>query len=93
MRIVSANPRPNFQVELAFDSGEKGVVDLSHLAGRGVFSAWNKPGVFERLTITDVGALQWPGDIDLCPDALYLQMTGKKPEDVFPALKHRLSHA
>ncbi|MBI1865621.1 MAG: hypothetical protein HYR98_07860 [Nitrospirae bacterium] len=25
--------------------------------------------------------------IDLCPDALYLRVTGKNPEDVFPALR------
>jgi hypothetical protein len=93
MRIVAANPRPKFHVELSFDSGETGIVDLSHLAGQGVFSAWNEPGVFERVAITDVGALEWPGDLDLCPDALYLQMTGKKPEDIFPPLKNRLSHA
>lgn len=93
MRIVAANPRPNFHVELTFDNGETGLVDLSHLAGRGVFSAWNQPGVFEQASVTDIGALEWPGGFDLCPDALYLQMTGKRAEDIFPALKNRLSHA
>ena len=24
-----------------------------------------------------------PGEIDLCPDALYLTLTGKRPEEVF----------
>jgi hypothetical protein len=31
------------------------------------------------------GAIEWPGNLDLCPDALYLRLTGKRPEDVFPA--------
>jgi hypothetical protein len=39
------------------------------------------------------GAVEWPGGIDMCPDALYLRMTGKQPEDLFPALHNRLSHA
>ena len=93
MKIVDAKPLPNFQLELRFDTGETGIVDLSSLAGRGVFDAWNVPGVFEAVSVTDVGAVQWPGEIDLCPDALYLQMTGKKVEDIFPALACRVTHA
>jgi hypothetical protein len=52
-------------------------VDLSDFAGRGVFAAWLRDGAFEQLSIGPGGALQWPGDLDLCPDALYLRLTGK----------------
>jgi hypothetical protein len=34
------------------------------------------------------GELGWGDQIDLCPDALYLKVTGKTPEDLFPALRH-----
>jgi Protein of unknown function (DUF2442) len=93
MKITKATALPNFRLELTFDTGDTGVVDLSSFAGRGVFVAWNQPGVFERVSLTDQGAVEWPGDIDLCPDALYLQLTGKKVEEVFPALHNRFSHA
>ena len=93
MKIIDAKALPSFRLGLRFDNGESGEVDLSALAGRGVFEAWNVPMVFESVVITDEGAVRWPGDIDLCPDSLYLQMTGKKPEEVFPALAHRMSHA
>jgi hypothetical protein len=93
MRIVTAKPLPNFQVELHFDNGENGVVDLSSFAGRGVFAAWNQAGVFEQLSVTSDGALEWPGEMDMCPDALYLRMTGKRAVEVFPGLQQRMSHA
>ena len=93
MRITSAKSLPNFQLELQFDNGESGVVDLSPLVGRGVFAAWEMPGVFEQISLTSEGAVEWPGELDLCPDALYLRMTGKKVEDVFPTLHSRYSHA
>ncbi len=32
------------------------------------------------------GELAWSDEIDLCPDAMYLRITGKKPGDLFPAL-------
>jgi len=54
-------------------------VDLTDFAGVGVFKAWKKPGVFKKLAVTKAGALSWPGDLDLCADALYLRLTGKQP--------------
>jgi hypothetical protein len=93
MKILTAKPLPNFCLELHFDSGESGIVDLSSFAGKGVFAAWEDAGLFEQVVVTADGAVEWPGEIDLCPDSLYLRMTGKKPEDIFPALQNRLSHA
>lgn len=61
----------------------KSEVDLSHLAGKGVFVAWEKEGVFAKVQLGPHGAVEWPGDVDLCPDALYLRLTGKQPEEVF----------
>ncbi len=86
MKITAAKPLEPFRVSLRFDDGTSGIVNLQHLAGRGVFRAWLQPGLFEQLSVSPVGALQWPGELDLCPDALYLQLTGKEPAAIFPAL-------
>ena len=93
MKIADVQPLDHFRLQVRFDDGTFGAVDLSHLAGRGVFQAWQKPGVFEQVSITPAGALEWPGDIDLCPDAFYLQVTGKGPEELFPVLRQQVSHA
>jgi hypothetical protein len=93
MEITKAKPLAGYRVDLQFASGESGIVDLSEFVGRGVFAAWEQPGVFEQVIVTAEGAVEWPGQIDMCPDALYLRMTGKKPEDLFPSLRNRLSHA
>jgi hypothetical protein len=42
---------------------------------------------FSAVRVEDSGGLEWPGEIDMCPDALYLRVTGKAVEDVFPSLK------
>jgi hypothetical protein len=89
MKIIDAKALPNSQLNLRFDNGESGIVDLSSLVGRGVFEFWKVPSVFESVSVTDEGAVRWPGDIDLCPDSLYLRMTGKKAEEVFPTLANR----
>ncbi|MEX0613325.1 MAG: DUF2442 domain-containing protein [Pirellulales bacterium] len=93
MKIVTAKALPGFRLEVQFDNGESGLVDLSSFVGRGVFAVWDEPGEFERVSVTPQGAVEWPGEIDLCPDSLYLRMTGKRPEEVFPTLQNRFSHA
>lgn len=93
MKIIEAQLRERFRVFLRFDDGTAGTVDLSGFAGRGVFRAWLEEGAFEQLSISPQGALAWPGDLDLCPDSLYLQVTGKRAEEVFPALCPSTAHA
>ena len=88
MKITDAKPVDRFHVFLRFENGASGIVDLSHLAGRGVFRAWLEGHLFEQLSISQAGALQWPGELDLCPDSLYLQMVGKSAAEVFPSLSH-----
>lgn len=82
-----------YRLELEFDDGVCGIVDLSDYAGLGVFEAWLKPGFFKQVAITKLGALAWPGDLDLCPDALYLRLTGKPVEAVFPSFRHQPAYA
>ena len=87
--LVDAAPRPGYRVWLRYDDGVEGEVDLSHLAGSGVFEAWDDRSYFEQVHVGGFGQLSWDDDIDLCPDALYLQLTGKNAEDLFPRLKGR----
>ena len=91
MDIIETKALRGYRLELRFKSGESGVVDLSEYVGRGVCAAWEQPGVFEQVTLNTDGAVEWPGEIDFCSDALYLAMTGKKPEDLFPSLRNGLA--
>jgi len=93
MNLVEISPRENHRLFVRYDDGTSGVVNLSPYVGQGVFAAWEKQGVFEQVQLTDAGHPEWPGDIDLCPDALYLKLTGKSPEDIFPALRQPETHA
>lgn len=87
MRVVSVEPRKGFQIWVRFEDGTTGDIDLHDLAGRGAFKVWEDRRVFESMRITESGAVEWPGDVDLCSDALYLRLTGKQPEDLFPSLR------
>jgi len=92
-RLVRFQFKTDYNIELFFDNGEQGVVDLSHLAGKGVFSGWRDPQHFRAVSIGTRGQLIWPDGVDLCPDSLYLRATGKKPSDLFPNLREDAVHA
>ena len=85
-RIVKARVLDAYRVELTFADGTHGTVDLAGLAGHGVFASWDDYEEFRKVAIGDSGELVWPGGIDLCPDSLYMKVTGREPEAVFPAL-------
>jgi hypothetical protein len=87
VKITKVSVISNYRIELSFDDGVSGVVDLSELVGKGVFTLWRDPHIFEQVQIGSFGELVWLDKIDLCPDSLYLKVTGKKPEDAFPTLR------
>jgi len=81
--LTEVKPLPGYRPWLCYADGVAGEVDLSHLVGRGVFVLWEQPGTFQRATIGSCGELCWSDEVDLCADALYLEITGKTPADVF----------
>lgn len=72
---------------IRYSDGIEGELDLGHLAGRGVFEAWNDRAFFETVHLSDAGAIAWGDDIELCPDALYMQLTGKTVEELMPGAR------
>jgi hypothetical protein len=93
MEITEAKPRSGFRIFLKFNDGTAGVVDLSPIAGKGVFSKWLESGFFDTVRVSTSGALEWPGGLDLCPDTLYMQLTGKSPEDLYSSISENFAHA
>ena len=92
-KISEVKVLQGYRLELVFDDGARGVVDLSGLVGKGLFAMWCTHRIFDQVRIGSFGELIWGHQIDLCPDALYLKATGKRPEEVFPALRSESTHA
>jgi hypothetical protein len=64
---------PGFRLAVQFVDGTAGEVDLSRRVASeqaGVFSKLRDPALFAQVYL-DYGAVAWPGDIDLAPDAMY----------------------
>ncbi|NBD35619.1 MAG: DUF2442 domain-containing protein [Chloroflexi bacterium] len=90
---IQVKPLPGYKLWIEYTDGVAGEVDLSHLAGKGVFALWNDTDAFEQVYIDESDAIAWSEEIALCPDALYMRITGKTPEELFPNLKTEMAYA
>ena len=88
VRPTSVQALPGFRIWLRYNDGVEGKVDLSDLAGRGVFAAWNDVAFFESVRLGPHGAIEWSPDIDICPDSMYLRLTGKSVEALASSSVH-----
>ncbi|WP_019573514.1 DUF2442 domain-containing protein [Curvibacter lanceolatus] len=68
--VVDVKPIAPLALRVQFADGTVGKVQFepSHLTG--VFSILRDPIIFQQAYISD-GAVAWPGDLDLAPDAMY----------------------
>ena len=82
-----------YRIWVRYPDGVEGEVDLAHLAGRGVFSLWNDYSQFEKVHVGPGDTIAWSDEVDLCPDTIYMRISGKQPEEVFPKLAARLLNA
>jgi len=89
IRPIKVQALPNYRLYLEFSDGTKGEVDLSDLVGNGVFQVWNDYSFFEKVHLGDHGEIKWNDEIELCADSLYLKLTGKSPEELFPKLREK----
>ena len=77
--VISAKHRGDYRIEVVFDDGKRGVVDLSEYAARGgVFGRFRDMAFFRDFHINEeLGVLAWGDDLDIAPETLYAQATGR----------------
>lgn len=83
----------NYRLHLKFSDGAEGEVDLSAFAGKGVFTLWNDYNNFQQVQIGESGEIAWNEDVDMDSDTMYMQITGKTVEELFPKLRELTEHA
>jgi hypothetical protein len=72
-RVTEVHALPGYCLMVRFVDGTTGEVDLSRLVmsdKAGIFATLRDPELFARAYV-EYGAVMWPGEIDLAPDAMY----------------------
>lgn len=75
-RVVEVSPLDGFRLSVRFVDGTEGMVDLSGLIRSpraGVFARLADLSLFTHVFVEN-GAVTWPGELDLAPDAMYAEI-------------------
>lgn len=68
--VVCVVPRPDFQMDIEFENGEKRRFDMRPLLSMKPWDRISSLALFQRASV-DYGTVVWPGDIDIAPETLY----------------------
>ena len=72
-QVIEVHTLTGYRLLVKFVDGTTGEVDLSRLVmsnNAGIFAALRDPTLFAQAYV-EYGAVMWPGEIDLAPDAMY----------------------
>ncbi len=75
-RVVEVAPADGFRLYVRFVDGTAGTVDMSGLIASvraGVFAQLADRSRFAQVFVQQ-GAVAWPGELDLAPDAMYAEI-------------------
>ena len=88
--IVEVTPDPDYCLFVRFKDGLTGRVQLRQEELTGALAPLRDARFFEQVFI-DCGAVAWPGEIDLAPDAMYVQVASQRhePQQAGPGKSHR----
>ncbi len=86
--IVRVTPLANYEVELLFEDGTNGVVNVAEIVEfTGVFSPLKNKTYFDQVRVNpEIGTICWPNDADIDPDVLYSLVTGEPLPDFSPTV-------
>jgi hypothetical protein len=69
-RVKEVSPLEDYLLKLVFSNGEERYFDMKPYLNRGIFAVLRDINLFKAVKPTH-GTIEWPGEIDMCPDTLY----------------------
>ncbi len=79
-RVIGVRYVNDYKLEITFSDGTVAELDFRRrIVGRGgVFGPLESVDFFRQVAVDrEAGTLVWPNGVDLCPDVLYAEATGK----------------
>ena len=85
---IAVKPLSDYRIWIKYSDGAEGEVDFSYLAGKGVFSFWNDYRNFEKVYISEAGAIAWSANIEVRLDAtVHRNIRQANLEILFPSVQ------
>ncbi|MDP2835310.1 MAG: DUF2442 domain-containing protein [Pseudomonadota bacterium] len=69
--VKAITPLADYRLLVTFENAERRVFDLTPYLDKGVFQQLRDPARFRQARVV-VGSIEWPGEVDLSYDTIYL---------------------
>src|SRR6185437_8538691 len=83
-QVIRVNALPNYRLEVEFQDGVYGTIDLSGRLFGEMFEPLRDEAMFRTVSVDDFGGICWPNGADLAPDVIHRTLVHRR----FPALLH-----
>lgn len=91
-KIINVKPEKNYHLKVEFEDGISGSVDLSEFINSGIFKVLKDENLFNKVFITERGAIAWNEELEISSDAIYLELSGKSFEEILKTELQNASH-
>lgn len=79
IHVVGVTVIGDHELRLLFEDGTVDDIAFSDDEWRGVFAPLRDPELFAQVCVDpQAGTIVWPGDLDMAPEALYLQARARQ---------------
>jgi len=79
--LKEAKALPGCRLQVLFEDGVNGIIDLNSWKQKPVFKFWEEEENFSSFKITTNKKIEWNEEIDMDPDAFYLKLVNKTFEE------------
>jgi hypothetical protein len=87
MKIKSVTYAGPYSIEVVFEDGIKGIVNLSDLVDSGIFSVLKDPARFAKVYTTGY-SVAWSDNLEIDAANIYSELTGKDPATYFSQITY-----
>ena len=77
MKVINVNAIPEYKLQVTFDDGVSGIIDLKDFIGKGVFSDLKNPELFNKVYTTGY-SIAWSEELEIDAIAVYLEILNRK---------------
>ncbi|MCX7099242.1 MAG: DUF2442 domain-containing protein [Methylococcales bacterium] len=72
--VISVVPRDNYELDVAFNNGESGILDMKPYLDFGIFNRIKDGISFEKVSVA-FDTIEWESGVDLDPEFVYEKCT------------------
>jgi len=84
MKVTSVDALDDYKLQVTFDDGVSGIIDLRDFIKNGIFSVLEEKQFFDKV-YTNGNSIAWNDDLEIDSLAVYAEILNKEPNDILNA--------